>query len=191
MRDPDRPKKSWRELDSARDKARSVGPERPRAEDVRASNRHRAALDALFEKGGFGKIIDVMAPAKEIRKEPIVVATEPAPQAASAGEEIPKEDSKAALRKKILEATSREAGSRAFDRYEKLYGLPRDFELLECGLEHIKPEKQVEVLGQLELLLQKEKPRRSRTLQGKLRLLQETSDVPDVASRAARIRALL
>jgi hypothetical protein len=189
MRDRERPKKSWRELDTARDKSRSGpgGPERPRAEDTRASSRHRAALDALFEKGGFGKIIETLAPPppKEVRKEAVVVAE------ALPVEEGPKEDSKGSLRKKILEATSREAGSRTFDRYVKLYGLPNDFELLEQGLEHIKIEKQVEVLGHLEQLLQKEKPRRSRTLQGKLRLLEETSAASDIADQAGRIRALL
>lgn len=201
MRDRERPKKTWRELDAARDKPRSSqgGSERPRAEDVRASSRHRAALDALFEKGGFGKIIETMAPPKEARKEPVVSAAEPsafraasrAPSAAPSVGEIFKEDSKGVLRKKILEASSREAGSRTFDRYVKLYGLPSDFELLEQGLEHIKAERQTEVLGHLEHLLQKERPRRSRTLQGKLRLLEETSGAPDIAGQAARIRALL
>jgi hypothetical protein len=109
----------------------------------------------------------------------------PAANASSA-----KEDGRAVLRKKVIEALGREDISRAVDRYVKAHGWPNDFEILEQALEHTKPERQVEAMDQLEKLLGREKPKRSRTLAGKLRFIEETSD-GDLHDRAARIRALL
>jgi hypothetical protein len=102
----------------------------------------------------------------------------------------PKEDGRAALRKKIVEALGRDEISRAVDRYVKAHGWPNDFEILEQALEHNKPERQTEAMTQLEKLLEREKPKRSRTLAGKLRFIEETSD-GDLRDQAARIRAKL
>jgi hypothetical protein len=102
----------------------------------------------------------------------------------------PKEDGRAALRKKVLEALGRDDISRAIDRYVKAHGWPNDFEILEQALEHNKPERQTEAMTQLEKLLEREKPKRSRTLAGKLRFIEETSD-GDLRDQAARIRAKL
>jgi hypothetical protein len=112
-------------------------------------------------------------------------AAAPAASASSA-----KEDSRAGLRKKVIEALGRDEISRAVDRYVKAHGWPNDFEILEQALEHTKPERQVEAMDQLEKLLGREKPKRSRTLAGKLRFIEETSD-GDLHDQAARIRAKL
>ena len=198
MGERDRPKKSWRELDQAREKGRSG--ERPRdgrspRDDARASSQHRAALDALFAKGELGKFADRLAPAA--RQPPRATVPEGDTKettvkvADTAAPAVPAEDPRAQLRKKILEAPSRDAIGRAFDRYEKAYGMPRDFELLEQALEHTKDERILEVLGALGALLDKEKPRRSRTLAGKLRLLEETAGDLGLRDEAAKIRARL
>jgi hypothetical protein len=102
----------------------------------------------------------------------------------------PKEDGRAPLRKKVIEALGREEISRAIDRYVKAHGWPNDFEILEQALEHNKPERQTEAMEQLEKLLEREKPKRSRTLAGKLRFIEETSD-GDLRDQAARIRTKL
>lgn len=102
----------------------------------------------------------------------------------------PKEDGRAALRKKVLEALGRDEISRAVDRYVKAHGWPNDFEILEQALEHNKADRQTEAMTQLEKLLEREKPKRSRTLAGKLRFIEETSD-GDLRDQAARIRARL
>jgi hypothetical protein len=225
----DRPKKSWRELDAARDRAgpRPSRDERERGRsgppsggmDARASKQYRAALDALFEKGEVGKIaeklaggpgggridpVDVVhgrerAPAPEDR-----VARAPSPTsnerdsaatprtAAPAAPPAPaKEDGRAALRKKVLEALGRDEISRAVDKYVKAHGWPNDFEVLEQALEHNKTERQTEAMDQLEKMLAREKPKRSRTLAGKLRFIEETSDSTDLREQAARIRTKL
>src|SRR4051794_37677748 len=62
----DRPKKSWRELDSQRGKPRPSrderGDSRSSGMDARASKQYRAALDALFEKGEVGKLAEKLGP---------------------------------------------------------------------------------------------------------------------------------
>ncbi len=98
----------------------------------------------------------------------------------------PKDDARAVLRKKVLEALGRDDISRAIDRYVKAHGWPNDFEILEQALEHTKPDRQTEAMAALEKLLEREKPKRSRTLAGKLRFIEETSD-GDLRD-AARIR---
>jgi hypothetical protein len=235
----DRPKKSWREMDAARDRPRPPRDDRGREParpgtgggmDARASKQYRAALDALFEKGEVGKIaeklsggpgasrvdpVDVVhgrstAPASErpspaserssvserpgsgergsggSDREPASSARTPAPPPPPA-----KEDGRAAMRKKIIEALGRDEISRAIDRYVKALGWPNDFEILEQALEHNKAERQAEAMEQLDKLLAREKPKRSRTLAGKLRFIEETSDSSDLREQAARIRAKL
>lgn len=101
-----------------------------------------------------------------------------------------KDDARSVLRKKVIEALGRDEISRAIDRYVKAHGWPNDFEILEQALEHNKPDRQTEAMTALEKLLEREKPKRSRTLAGKLRFIEETSD-GDLRDHAARIRAKL
>jgi hypothetical protein len=113
-----------------------------------------------------------------------------APAAPTPAAAPPKEDGRAALRKKVIEALGRDEISRAIDRYVKAHGWPNDFEILEQALEHTKSDRQTEAMTHLEQLLAREKPKRSRTLAGKLRFIEETSD-GDLRDQAARIRAKL
>jgi hypothetical protein len=226
----DRPKKSWRELDAARNKPRPSrderGDSRSSGMDAHASKQYRAALDALFAKGEVGKLAEKMGPGSP-RIDPhdlvrgthreggdsaaksgagssgssTATGTSP-PQSSSGPERVttkappapahvpPKEDGRAALRKKVVEALGRDEISRAIDRYVKAHGWPSDFEILELALEHNKSDRQTEAMSALEKLLEREKPKRSRTLAGKLRLIEETSD-GDLRDQAARIRAKL
>jgi hypothetical protein len=159
-----------------------------------ASKQYRAQLDALFAKGEVGKFAEKLAGGPPSLRPPEAPASTPAaprvpPPAAEATPPAPKEDPRAVLRKKLLEAIGRDDISRAFDRYVKAHGMPGDFELLEQGLEHNKTEKQQEVLQALEKLLEKEKPKRSRSLSGKLRFIEETSSDEELRQVAARIRS--
>ena len=191
-RDRDRPKKSWREVDSQRDRSGAGGSPKasPRQSEI-ASKQYRAQLDALFEKGEVGKFAEKLAGgppslrANEAKPAPKMEAEPPRGDPAPA----PKEDPRAVLRKKLLEAIGRDDITRTFDRYLKAHGMPGDFELLEQGLEHGKSEKQLEVLSALEKLLDREKPKRSRTLVGKLRFIEETSSDDDLRAAAVKVRA--
>lgn len=113
-----------------------------------------------------------------------------APAHKPTAKEAAKEDARAVLRKKVLEALGRDEISRAVDRYVKAHGWPNDFEILEQALEHTKSERQTEAMDQLEQLLAREKPKRSRTLAGKLRFIEETAD-GELRDLAARVRAKL
>jgi hypothetical protein len=198
--DRDRPKKSWREIDAGRDRAggssRTPGGPHPGPSADRSSKQYRAALDALFEKGEVGKLAEKLTPPPP-RSTPAAepAAAEPAARRAAAETPAPKnnpaDEARAVLRKKILAALGRDEISRAVDRYVKAHGLPADFEVLEQALEHQKPERVAEVLDALDALLAREKPKRSRTLAGKLRFIEETSDDPDLKSHAAALRSKL
>lgn len=191
----DRPKKSWRELDAQRDRGGSSRSSEGEARDrlglpaqQRSSKQYRAALEALFDKGGVAKIA-----------EKIEERTGPAPGAPPTPKGPPRErvvapaadENRAALRKKILEAIGRDEITRAVDRYLKEHPLPDDFEVLEQVIEHRKADRQREALAALERMLDKDKPKRTRVLAAKLRLIEETSDERELRETAARLRARL
>jgi hypothetical protein len=193
---PDRPKKSWREIDSQRDRARGAPPpgERPHlsaAKSEAASKQYRAQLDALFAKGEVGKLAEKLAGGSPRPSEPLPAPVPVSAPARPAAPVKPVEDPRATLRKKILEAIGRDEISRAVDRYCKQHGMPADFEVLEQALEHNKDERVGEALRALETLLARDKPRRSRTLIGKLRFIEETSSDEELRQNAARVRAKL
>ena len=182
-------KKSFRELDAKRD--RSGGTTGPKQEknpfevNARASKQYRAALDQLFAKGEVGKLADKLSapPGKPESRTTVRAAAPSAKQAEG-------DDTRATLRKKVLETTGRDSISRVFDRYSKKFGM-EDFEILEQGLEHSNDDRAMEVIAALTALLKKEKPKRSRTLQSKLRFIEETSDNRELKERAAEARKIL
>lgn len=168
----------------------------------RESKKYRAALDALFEKGGLAKAAETLLgkDTEPARPEPAreVVAPTGAPGASAAATPATatapakeKEDSRAALRKKVLDAVGKDEISRAVDKFVKHYGLPQDFEVLEQALDHQKAERVAEAMALLETMTAREKPKRSRTLIGKLRLIEETSDDRELRARATLIRQRL
>lgn len=173
----ERRKKSWREIDSARDRSKRPEPGsgvgRSKRQD-HASKQYRSALDALFEKGGFGKVAEVLGHAEK--------AKEPA-----GGED----EVRLVQRKKIVDAIGREEISRAVNKYLSKWGWPSDWEVLEQALDHTDEARVEEALGKIEEMVAKERPRRARTLIGKLRFLEETAAVPEVRAHAAALRAEL
>jgi 2-succinyl-5-enolpyruvyl-6-hydroxy-3-cyclohexene-1-carboxylate synthase len=181
---PPREKKSWREIDASRDRSGAKrappsgeGGGGKRAD--RASKQYRAALDALFDKGnkeGFQRVAEVLGKGEPAAK-----------QAAAPADD----EGRRALHQKVIAAIGRSEVSRALDRYLAKYPLPDDWELLEQALDHEDPARVEEALAKAEELLAREKPRRARTLIGKLRFLEEAGDRPELAARAAALRARL
>jgi hypothetical protein len=151
------------------------------------------------QSGGAPPPSEAPAPVAKAARESVPVAKADEPETPRStlrepvtGSAAPKvDDGRAALRKKVLEALARDEISRAVDRYVKQLGWPADFEVLEQALEHTKEERQGEAMAQLEKLLARDKPKRSRTLAGKLRFIEETSDSAELREQAARIRAKL
>ncbi len=192
----DRPKKSWRELDQQRDKAQSgggkSGPPKKLAEEDRQSKQHRAQLDALFAKGAVAELAEKMGliKASPHAREP-AKAEGPAPAPPVEGPKAPpQENPKVIARKKLLEAVGRGEITRAFDKYQKAFGMPDDWELLELGLEHQKEESQAEVMAAITGLFDKKgPPRRSRGLASKLRFLEETAEDLEIRAAASTLRS--
>ena len=185
QRDGDKPKKSWREIDSQRDKSapRAEGPSGARgAGGVKSDRQYRAALEALFDKGGIGKVADKMAEK---------MGAPPLPRASSAPAAPPVDEGRLALRKKVAEAIGRDEVTRALDRFLKEYPLPEDFEVLEQALDHRHEDRVRDALGLLEKMFARELPKRTRVLSAKLRTLEENSDDKDIRESAKRLRARL
>ena len=191
----DRPKKSWRDIDSQRDRGGGSRPSEDAARDrlglpaqQRSSKQYRAALEALFDKGGVGKIAEKIE--ERIGPPPAGVPSPKGPPRERVSAPAADEN-KAALRKKIVEAIGRDEVTRAVDRYLKEHPLPDDFEVLEQVIEHRKVDRQYEALEAIERLLAKDKPKRTRVLAAKLRHIEETSDEKELRETAARLRARL
>jgi len=199
----DKPKKSWREIDSSRDRSQQrARTERfeQKSRDVQSSKKYRAALEALFEKGGFDKVAEILGHKEQEKENAPTPAPPPAPEAAPAPVEkraaAPApigggDPNKAALRKKIVEAIGRDEITRAVDKYLAKWSLPDDWEVLEQALDHTDEARVEEVMGRMEALVQRDKPRRNRTLVGKLRYIAETGRSPELAQRAAALRGKL
>ena len=155
----------------------------------------------MFARGEVGKLVDKMAQpnarpdlAKQAEKPappPAAPADAAQPARAPVAAAPSPENTRMALRKKILEAVGRDQISRALDKYVEAHGLPSDFEVLEQALEHNREERVEAALASLEKMLEKDKPKRSRALVGKLRFIEETSHNPELRTQAARIRARL
>jgi hypothetical protein len=193
MSDRDRPKRSWREIDAVREGGRRDAGARPSsareatAQD-KASRDHRAALDKLFAKGEVGKYAEKLGIGAKTTSVTKPVEPAPAPEPVKPSAE---ELERISLRKKILEGTAREAVARAFDRYTKIAGMPKDWELLERGLDHPRGDRLAEVLTEIEALLTREKPRRTRSLDGRLRFIAETHEDTELRARAEALRTRL
>lgn len=185
-RDGDRPKKSWREIDSQRDKSSQRGEgasgAKGPAKGKPSDKQYRAALEALFDKGGIGKVAEKMAEK---------MGAPPLPRASSAPAAPPVDEGRLALRKKVLEAIGRDEVTRALDRFLKEYPLPEDFEVLEQALDHRDDDRVRDALGLFEKMFVRELPKRTRVLAAKLRTLEENSDEKDVREGAKRLRARL
>lgn len=127
------------------------------------------------------------AVSSEADEEP-AEATPPArPQPVS-----PERAEKRKLAQKILQAEAPRDIGKAIDQYlERYQELPKDYDVLEKALSHPRATVVVRALEQVESLVAKQKPRRSRSLSVQLSILEDTHDDPEVRDRAARIRAAL
>jgi hypothetical protein len=219
--DDRREKKSWRELDRLREKGRSSSDrdrERPprggagaSAQSV-AQKSYRAALERAFESGTLAELAKTLSRTNE---PPVPKAPPPAPPAPVAAAPAPAEGGAASAPAappatppptpvdperenrqkalvKIREAEGRDAITRAVDAFLKSWPkLPDDFEVLTKALAHKDDARVLDTLDRLEALLARDKPRRARSLQAQLRMLEETHGDPDLRKRAAAVRAKL
>jgi hypothetical protein len=130
------------------------------------------------------------APAAAAPEAPVEAAA--LPPAPAAAPKDPDREQKLKLLAKIREAEGREPVSKAIDVYLARYPkLPDDFEILTKCLGHRSDDRVQSTLDQLNVMIDKDKPRRARTLAAQLRILEDTHGDPEIRAYAGRVRARL
>jgi hypothetical protein len=211
--DRDRPRKTWREIDKGRDTSRSRdardrggGGGGARGASAVAQKSYRAALERAFENGTLGELARQLTKVEEPRAAPRPPAAAEPPAAPASAEPAatpaapaatapptpanPERENRQKLLLRIKQAEGRDPVTRALDAFLEQYPrLPDDFEVLTKALLHRDDVQALAALAQIEALLAREKPRRSRALIAQLRILEETHDDPELRPIAARVRA--
>lgn len=172
MSDDDRPRRSWREIDRAKDKSAHRKEERPepgfgRRQGKRREKSYRAALDRLFDSG---KIADLVEK-----------------QTGDTGSSE-KGESRIKMHTQIIDAADRDALTKAVDSYLQKFGeLPDEMEVLGRVLEHRDPGMQLEAMQRIEGLLDNEEPKRRRAMVGQLKMIRDIGDDPELTALAKRL----
>jgi hypothetical protein len=205
---------SWREIDSLRQKSQSRDRDpmqkasSPAA--INAQKSYRAALEKAFANGKLDELAKTLSGASDRRPEvrPPPQAPSPAPVAAAEpaadsppplppaepviAPKNPEREQKQKLLTKIREAEGREPINKACDAFLAKYPqFPDDFEILTKVLAHRSDDRVREALAQLTKLMDRDKPRRGRTLVAQLRILEDTHADPEIRSHAAAVRGRL
>ena len=173
MSDEDRPRKSWREIDKARDGS-SHRKDRPdasmltRRSSGRSQKSYRAALDRLFDSG---KIADLVE-----QKDP----SEAKPMDTEA-------ESRLKMLRKIQDATDRDEVTRTADAYLKQFDLPQDMDILPRLLEHRDPEVQLQTMTRMDELLDTLRPKRTRAIVGQLKMIRDFADEQEMMALANKL----
>jgi hypothetical protein len=166
--DRERPRKSWREIDSTRDRSRQAGSDRgDKPKRAQASGRrYRAALDRLFEAGGIGKLLDAAGEAK-------------APP-------TPEDETRTQLASKVRDALGPDDVTKAVDAYLAKFELPpEDFDFLGNMLQHRSGLRIADAMKALAALLERG------LIAAHLRTIEEVGEDPDLARAAADLRRRL
>lgn len=149
--DRERPKKSWREIDKAKDQS-AHRREEPRRETPRAKTaqkQYRATLDRLFDQGEAERLLKGSRSTSSKKK----------------GE---KDDSRFARIRAVREAIGRDEISLAVDRLLEMGPLPLEEEVLTQAIDHRDEEKVQMALSALLQWLERNRPRRQGTLKARL-----------------------
>lgn len=169
MSDDERRKKSWKEIDRARDGSGGRGDERRgderRQRGGRSQKSYRAALDRLFNSGKIGELVEERSGAEQSSESEAAVK----------------------LLRAIRQAEDPASITKAVDAYVAEHELPDDPEILGKVLQHKKPSMQLEGMQRLQRALQHEKPRRTRALVGQLKLIRDTAGDPEMEQLAREL----
>jgi hypothetical protein len=182
MGDDERPRKSWREIDKAKDRSAHRQEERPDFEDKRKGAQrkksYKAALDRLFDSG---KIADL------VEAQTALAGKKGKGGKGSKGGKAP-----GGNRIKML-ATIRDAGDReevtqATDAFLDKFGeVPDDLEILGRMLEHRNPSRQMDAMERIDSLLDTEQPKRTRAMVGQLKMIRDIGDDPEMMQLASKL----
>jgi hypothetical protein len=170
MSDEERPRKSWREIDNARDRSAHRREERPAGAAERkrgpgSQKSYRATLDRLFETG---KIADLV-------RGP----------GASDG---PESESRIRMLARIEKAMDRDSICREVDAYLAKFGeLPDDLEVLGKVLEHRDAERQREAMQRIDKLLDSAHPKRQRAMVAQLKIIRDLAYDKEMVQLATKL----
>jgi len=115
----------------------------------------------------------------------------PMPTAAAVARD-PDREQKQKLLAKVREAEGRDAITRAVDAFLVRYPkLPDDVEILTKCLGHKSDDRVRTTLEQLTAIVERDKPRRARTLVAQLRMIEETHGDPEIRAHAGKVRSRL
>jgi hypothetical protein len=200
----DKPRKSWREIDAQRDRARDRGSERKPdgpfgggAKGEQRQQSYRAQLDRLFESGGIGKLVAEAEKQKaQAEAPPAPTGTPPASPSSSAQPPAapatpPVDDSRQKKLAAVREAIGPDQITRAINAYLKAHAWPQELDFLSAALEHRDEDVVRESLARLVPALAGGKPRRAGMLAGRLRTLEELGSDPEIRAQAAALRRKL
>ena len=204
MPDDDRPKKSWREIDSKRDRSQQRGPSERRDDSPFGGGKkgeqrqktYRSQLDRLFESGGIGKLV---AEQEKQKQEELAqkMGMRPAPPAAPAADKPaaeaapPADEGRIKKLAAVRDAIGPDAITKAVGAYLKAYPWPNDLDFLSAALEHRDEDIIREALTRLTTALAAGKPRRAATLAGRLRTLEELGADDEIRRQASELRRKL
>lgn len=156
----DRPRKSWRDIDKAKDGSNHRQGERPkggRKGEERSQKSYRATLDRMFESG---KVAEMVQEADEKSGDADTT-------------------NRFALMREITQAEDPATIGKAVDAYLKEFELPEDADVLAKVLEHKNPDLQLDAMELLVQLAERgEEPKRVRTAIGRLKYIRDTADFP-------------
>lgn len=168
--DEERPRKSWREIDKARDHSTHRREERPAGATERKTGRgsqksYRATLDRLFETGKIGKLVDK-----------------------SGAGEGPEGESRIRMLSRIEQAMDRESICREVDAYLATFGeLPDDLEILGKVLEHRDAERQRQAMERIDKLLDGAQPKRRRAMVAQLKIIRDLAYDKEMVQLASKL----
>jgi hypothetical protein len=174
--DRERPRKSWREIDSQRDRSsHTTSSERDRERERRGkrgkpgTKGYKDALDKLFESGGIAKLLD-----------------EAAARDGDKGDGGTLVDTRARLAARVRDALGPDEVTKAVDAYLAKYGRPpEEFEFLGPMLQHRDADRVSEAMVAINALLDTGlKPRRPRSISALLRTIEEVGDDPNLKQQA-------
>ena len=171
--DDDRPKKSWREIDSAKDKSshrkEEGGGHRPeRALRSQAYRAYKTQLNKLFDGGSLpdalkNKLEEAGVGSSKKRKKACVSA--------------------------ILEAKNLKAVQEALEDHRQEFGFPDDEEVLAKLLEQDSSKIVLDTLAMIETLLAESRLKRGSSLKARIKTAQMMLDSPKVNEAALALLA--
>jgi hypothetical protein len=167
--DEERPRKSWREIDNARDRSAHRREERPggaeRKRGPGSQKSYRATLDRLFETGKIAELVD-----------------------GPGASEGPESESRIRMLARIEKAMDKDSICREVDAYLAKFGeLPDDLEILGKVLEHRDAERQRQAMERIDKLLDSARPKRQRAMVAQLKIIRDLAYDKEMTQLAGKL----